>query len=277
MTSKPIPGILAAMALCAITIAPATSQARLPSLDVNPWFGMFAAHLDRDMRFSFSDIGKVEIRPVVNDNQLGMTYIIAMDFQVRETRADGRVRMHTLVDESYASDDEPTTSPQKFTVRAKTKDDVQVEIVVERQRNGFGVGGRIVDPGSLAESQLEFTIRTRFRDFYYNVRDREGRTHQRNVRGDEARIRLTDGSRQRLSFNDEIKDTDALKNMNIAHMQINLHGYRGKTVEFGATQNARINIDKSDERPLTHGFHLVWTADPAKNADNSERLEIVIR
>lgn len=269
--------ILTAMAACAIAALPAISNARLPSLDVNPWFGMFAAHLDRDMRFSFSDIGKIEVRPVVNNNQLGMTYIIAMEFQVRETRADGTIRTHTLVEESFTSDDEAAVSPEKFTVRAKTKDDVEVEIVVERQRNGFGIGGRIVDPGTLTEAPLEFAIRTTLRDFYYNVRDREDRTHTRNVRSDEARLRLTDGGRERVSFNDEIQDAEAFSKKNIAHMQIKLHGYRGKTVEFGATENAKLNIEKSDARPLTHGFRLFWTADAAKNADNSERLEFVIK
>ena len=256
---------------------PGRLDARLPSLDENPWFGMFAAHEDRDLRFTFSDMGKVEVRPIANNRPLGMQYIMSIDFYVRETRANGRVTNHTLVPESFTTEDEATTRPEKFTVRAKTKDDAEVEIVVERQRNGFAIGGRLVDKGKLTSNPVEFAIRTRFRDFYYHVSDRESRTHTRNVRGDEARLRLTDGKRERVAFNDEVENPEALAAMNIAQMQLNIHGMRGKTVEYSATENARINIDKTNDRPMTRGFHMFWTADPEKNVENTERLEISVR
>lgn len=256
----------------------ASGYAKLPELDKAPWFGQFAAYDDRHSRFTFSGDAKIEIRPVVDKKMLGAGYAMRIGFAVRETMPDGREFMRGLDPEQLTTDDAPSAEFDTFTVRGKTKQGIAVEIVVAKERNGYRIGGRLVDPPQGGKSRHEFVVQTRFDDFYRHVQDPEAKKHLGNIKDDELKLRLANGSRERLPMGEKLENPEAVKAMDIREAELEMYGLRGTSVEFAASDKSRLRIQKDNDERLNKGFRFSWTADadPAA-ATATEWMEVVIK
>ena len=273
MKATPLPLLIAA---CLCTVSAPAALAGLPQLNKAPWFGHFSAFEDRNSRFTFSADGKVEIRPIVDKEMLGATYTMRIGLGVRETLPDGKVFMRWLEADSLESEQPASDKFERFTVRGKTKDGIAAEILIERHRNGYRLGGRLVDPPQDGAKRHDFVILTRFDDFYRHS-NTESKTFKQKTEDDELELRLVDGKRERLPLGEKLADPAAAKAQDIREFELSMHGLRGKSIAQTTSDRSKLRIEEDEGEPMNKGFRMVWSTDADQSKGITEWMEVVIK
>lgn len=258
------------------------SEARLPALNVQPWYGHFIGLQTRAYHFGLMSTTKGSIKPIGRrGDPVSGPIQPTLTFIIEETLPDGKVVARQVREDSLKTEDAATTTlaePVSFT--GTTTGDAAFAATVELNRGVISIGARITDPGTLTGNP-RLVIRVYFPSSYRYVSaaQRQERDFQRRVRGDKLDIRNADGSRLRQDTGEAVSlNQDKFNAKGITEVKVEMDAFQGKTLTFSATGESRLALWNSSDGVIHEGFSINWQApDAEKDPEGAARLAIDVR
>ena len=261
----------------------ATASAELPMMNDKDWLGFFIGVENNDFRFGVGADGKTTLRinrkkgdPI--NNKLTIEFI----FQIEETKPDGKTTIYKVLPESLETTQEPTTKPKNAVFRGKVKGDATIEVTLDETRGGISIGGRLLDPGTLAKDSLRFTISAKIPNAYADVdkpADRkETKAFEDRIKGDQVTLAYSDKKRSKLSTTESVDaNSKEINGAGITAAEIEFSTYQGKQFGLLASPGSVLTLSAKQPGPLQDGFLITWVADAAKDPQGAARLNIEIK
>lgn len=275
---RPSPALLSLLLLAPAPLA----EARLPELNVQPWYGHFIGLQTRAYQFGLASTTKGSLGPIGRrGDPVPGPIQPTLTFVIEETTADGRVVARRVNEDSLKTEDAATTTlaePVSFT--GSTTGDATFAATVSLNRGVISIAAKMTDPGTL-KGDPRLVVRIYFPSSYRYVTaaQRETREFQRRVKDDKLNIRYGDGSRLRQSTGDVAKlDDDQFNAKPISEVKVEMDAFQGKSFTFTATGESKFALWNSAEAAIHDGFSINWIAPPADKDPNGEaQLTIEIR
>lgn len=272
-------GFLTTLLFTGIAVAPASAQ--LPTNDP-PWLGYFAVSSNRHYEFSLTTHGKIMLTPVrENQKPVWDTLAIPIAIVVEESRPDGKTSTKLIQPTTLKSSDHATTALEKTTIHGQVTGGAVFEVSLEQNRGVISIGGRLIDPGTLKQNPLKFSIRVKFPPFYSSTKktnkDR-AKIFEKKISDDRIDVTWIDGKGKRQKFGQAIDA--ASKDLNgpgIAAVQIESSAYPGRKFQFTASPHSSMTLSNEKNTPLHKGFSILWTSSPAKNPEGKARLSFEVK
>lgn len=259
------------------------ADAELPSLDKQPWFGHFIAHVGNRYQFGMTSRGAITVCVMnLKGDPMKHIYEIPMTFGIEETLPDGKTTLKTIKHETLESAEPASDDFKKAVIRGKVTGDAAFEVTLEQVRGAISIGGRMTDAGTLTKNPVRFIVRTRIPNIYSKEKQetkKEKKAFEKKVKGDKIEVKWTDGKRSKQTF-EEPMDEAALKELNgpgIAGAEIEMEGYKNRRLLFIATPNSSMTVSQDKPEPLHEGFHLTWVPDAAKDPEGKARLTFQVK
>jgi hypothetical protein len=137
--------------LAAVSMPPL--EAALPALHNPPWFGFYAVYADKNYEFKITSAeGSVTLVPLGEGAPVLGNLLIHVHIGIMETHPDGKTVFHPVRADTLDSTDAATDKLGKSVMRGKTAGDAVIEITLEQSRGVVFMGGRVLEPGTLAHS-----------------------------------------------------------------------------------------------------------------------------
>lgn len=283
IAKRPLSLILAAAA-CMIS-----ARAELPTLDEKIWLGYFAGHSCRDCLLGVSTKGDIsfQLEPAKGKGSNGagilphasMTLIVGIE----EDTPNGKPSIRTIRPESLETKDVPTAKLEKTVIRGTVTGDATFELTIERDRSGFILSNRLVDPGKLTKNNIRPVVALVTKQIY---RDDEGEVSKAKAKErekDTLELKWTDGKRKRFSLSDEMDATlEAVNGPGISIAQIEAAGLiRDRKLTLTAPEGISV-LRAGNQTPqmLSRGLRFTAMPAPAKpgaKPGDTARLVISVR
>lgn len=140
-------------------------QAELPTLQ-EPWLGHFIGMKDGKFQFGVTTRGDGVLHPLKrNGDPVSIHNPIKVNFEVHETKPDGKVVSKKIQWDSLSSEQEAAVDPKDpLTFTGKTTGDATFEVTVVPGPEAVSLTGRILDKGTLT-NPLTFAITTDFKPY----------------------------------------------------------------------------------------------------------------
>lgn len=248
------------------------------------WLGFFIGVENDDLRFGVGADGKTTLR--INRKKKGdpisNKLTVVFDFQIQETKPDGKIMIYKVMPETLESSKEPTTSPEKTVFRGKVKGDAEFEVTVDEARGGISLGGRLLDPGTLAKDSLRFTISVKIPNAYVDVDKpadkKEMKAFEERLKEDRVQLTYADKKRTKLSTTESIDaGSKEINGAGITAAEVKFSTYQGKQLGLLASPGSLMTLSAKQPGPLQDGFMITWTADAAKDPQGAARLNIEVK
>lgn len=246
-------------------------------LEVEPWFGHFAALDTRDYQFSMTSQGKTAILPYGSEKKLiAKSLALSLAINMDETLPDGKIVSRQIIKESLTSDQEPTTAPQNLVYRGKVTRDAEFEAYIEQDRGVLSFGGKILSEGSTKGNPLKFVIRLNFPAPYKNIKDKDSKVFEKRIRRDDVRLEWIDGKRHKFDVTTEVENEDVtLNGPGIANLEASFYTYQDKKIHLAATGASAMTVETTRMGgAMKDGFTVTWTPDPKRDPEGKSRLVI---
>lgn len=274
-------GILAAALFSVSGALPVAAE--LPIMEDKDWLGFFIGVKTGDFKFGVAGDGKTTIK--VTDKKgdtLSSKLTINLEFQVEQTKPDGKVATLKVLPETLESPDTPTTKPRKTVIRGKVKGDAQFEVTIDEARGGILLGGRLLDPGTLPKDSLRFKIDVKIPNSYEDIKRgterKEIKAFEEKIKDDRVQLTYADKKRLKLSTTESVDaGSKEINGAGITAAEVEFSPYLGKKFEFAASPNSLLKLSSKQPGPLQDGFVMTWEADVAKDPQGAARLSIAVK
>ncbi len=258
-------------------------SAELPMFNEKDWLGYFIGVETNDFKFGVGADGKTTLK--INRKKgdpINNKLTVVVDFQIEETKPDGKITIYKLLPETLESSQKPTNKPEKTVFRGKVKGDAAFEVTVDETRGGIALGGRLLDPGTLAKDSLRFTISVKIPNAYADVDKPEDKKKMKafedRIKEDRVQLAYADKKRSKLSTSESI-DTGSkeINGAGITAAEVEFSTYQGKKLGVLASPNSMLSLSAKQPGPLQDGFAISWTADTATDPQGAARLNIEVK
>ena len=179
----------------------------------------------------------------------------------------------------------PAENPDKLVIKARAEGGILLEILIEQRLDMIFVGGRVLDPGSLAPHPLCMAIRIPVPAAYVKPlpsgdkkeTKMETRANDKafakRVSSDSIRLKRSDGKQQKLSFDKNLHELlDNSNGPDIAEVDIETKYFGGAGFRLAATPNSSISFANAADAPLYQGFTMIWRSGTANAPETNPRL-----
>lgn len=278
------------LSLLVHTFQPANAQ--LPSLDAAPWFGYFAGEQNSRCTLGISSHGEIIFNPSDEAPHAAGGRSFRMRPAIEEITPDGRLVVRKLDSETLESSQAATNKIEKVVYTGKVQGGATLEVTVERSRNNFLIGGRVVDPGP-NKNPKRFALIGRSPRFYapYGqgkkskseeqkaLEEKREKAMELKLKDESLQLKLLDGKRvkQRILEPADLASAQ-ISEPGVAEIEMDFQIYRGRKVFLTASPNSSFSLSNaSSQRIYKNGFSLVWRPDPEKDTDGKARMAISTR
>lgn len=254
------------------------ARAVLPIMTENEWLGYFVGVQNRAFQFGITSEGKAMIKPGKKGAWMADKLTIPVNFQVLETMPDGKVILRKIQGESLESAQLATAKPHNVVIKGKVTGGAAFEIFVSEEREGFSLGGRLLEPGK-SKNPLRFVIEVRIPDVYADPK-KDGekkavKAFEAKTKRDRLQLVWTDKKRVKQSLTERVDaGSKEISGPGIAGVQLELDAYNGKKIEIMASENSVLTLANKPPAALMDGFSISWAADVAKDPEGKARLSI---
>jgi hypothetical protein len=197
-----------------------------------------------------------------------------------ETLPGGKTSMKDLQVDSFETTDAATEKLGKVTYRGKVTGGAAFEATIEQQRGFILIGGRVTDPGTL-KNPLQFVVRVKFTSMYQKEKTetkKEISAFEKKTKGDEIKLKWTDGTRHKESLTNPVDATSPeINGPGISELELEAGAFEARKFVFTASPNSSITLSNSELGPLHKGFEIIWTADTAKDPEGKARFAIDVK
>jgi hypothetical protein len=258
------------------------SSAMLPSLDDHPWTGYFVGCDSRRHEFGLTSQGKMVLRAKDSKgNALGRKAEIPITIAIEEIGPNGKSTVKKIDPGSLESEQEMTDNFEKVVVTGKVTGDASFEVILEHSRGKISLGGRILDPGTLTASALRFSFRVKIPNVYSRVKKetkKEQKDFERRIKDDRVILKWTNKKRVKVPLDEDVDaSSKEINGPGIASIQVELSTYKGRKLEFAASENSMIQLANRKPAPINQGFIVNWLPDPAKDPEGKARFLIEVK
>jgi hypothetical protein len=267
-----ISGIVAMGLICAAVVS--RGSAELPMMQEKEWLGYFTGIKNKDFKFGITPTGSAWLDVLSKKGDpMNQKLKVLVVFQVEQVMPDGKISQCAISPGTLESAQPAAVDSRQTIIRGKAKGDVSFEITVEKSRDGFLIGGRVVDPGKLAANPPRFAISFKIPEVY-----KDAKKDEKAMKDNGVELTLTDRKEVKLSTSESINAaTDNINGPGITAAEITLSPYQGKSFIVAASPNSSMKISNPKVGPLHDGFTLTWRADAAKDTNGNARMSISMK
>lgn len=279
--------------LAAVCLQPVA--AALPALKNPPWWGCYAVYADKNYEFKITAAeGTATLVSLGEGAPLHGSLLIQIQLGITATQPDGKTVFHPIRADTLESTDPATDKLVKSVIRGKTAGDAVLEITLEQSRGIMFIGGRVLEPGTLA-GPLAASVTVAFPNVNPPValESHQGELSEREARkaakmkaketGDKQRedslsLKRIDGQRQKITFDKSVDaGTKEINGSGIASTEVKIAAYGKNKFHFTASAESALKISNTKTASLSEGFSIQCFPDPDKNKDGKARLAIEVK
>lgn len=257
-------------------------SAELPSMSEKENLGYFIVARSKSFDFGLTSDGKTTIK-VLDDKGVPVNnkLTLGVDFNVTETLPDGKKIKRQFNAESLETTSPATDKPKNVVFKGKVTGDIEFEATVSEERGMIMLGGRLLNPTAL-KNPTQFSIDVRIPSATPEAKadsnKRDAKELEDKMKADKIQVTWTDGKKARIPANKAVEGASKeVSGPGITAANIDFSAYKDRKIQLTASPNSSIMISNPSTRPLSEGFSLNWTADPAKDPAGKARLAIEIR
>jgi hypothetical protein len=258
------------------------APAALPCLKEKPWFAYFLVLRDKKFNFGLSGTAEGMLTPMGKTGKpITQSLTLPLAFMVEEILPNGRSVSRKILADSLTTKDAATAKPGQVTFRGKVTGGASFEGHIEVEHGVVAVGGHLLDAGTLKANPLRFGIRITFPSAYRHkpqIDKQAARLFEEMLKDDHFSILWTDDKHVRLTGNDALEaGSKKVNGPGIAGLRVEVSAYQGKSFEFKATKNSKMELWCRLRQPLHRGFSINWYPDPSKDPEGKARLTFDVK
>jgi hypothetical protein len=258
-------------------------SAQLPSLTDKDHLGYFVAADSRSFQFRIKTSGKAIISILDSKGlPLNKDYAISLNFNIEETRSDGKVVSRKMIPDSLKSEQEATTKPKDLTIKGKVTGNIEFEVTITEDRGALILGGRLLSPDGL-KNPTRFSIDVEIPKAVPQSKKAEdekkaAKDERERIKGDKVQLLWTDGKKVRITSEQEVEGTSKeVTGPGITTASVDFAIFEDRKVMVTASPNSLMQLSNKAKQSLAQGFTLSWAADPAKDPLGKARVTLEIR